>query len=540
MELETLVMELETLPPSPFHGHCVFRGFGAAVRWFALRRVLPLPQKWVPSALERAGKNDNKAASKPARSCPSGTRFAVFRYAGVSPTWVLPLRNVTPRQAQRPYVGQPSHSWWLRRQARSLRLSMLNMIAIMIVALCHTTGSSVAAIGVATSDSTSIDSGGMVGDGEEELLNASHLELALEIADRVDGHQRAGFPKPFGKGAWLGVDGLDLINRCWWLYVRGKLVDVEGQLRIRCKGMLLLAYGVNLVGNSQEEKHSQCMYFADLGLPTHSWVWDLLFYRKFFEADYMSTRFWPPLMQRSGGVVVNVGSLNEAVFAARMVLPWRPRMLHLFEPIPDFIGDLRKNWARKYRNVSIHAYGLTGGETRFDVPLYEAGGSSSTYHHLHFSSNRMYMEPSLPPSDANFGPRGRDVHAGHPLDVTLRSVTDTWRKLGLDDVTFMFINCEGCEYHVLPALSEAGLLTTVDRLLVQFHPVLDVDEAVAAVESGKCNWAENWCHFDAVVPALKRFCQLVEILERTHHRTFGLPFNSYMLFELGPPEHKVT
>lgn len=52
-------------------------------------------------------------------------------------------------------------------------------------------------------------------------------------------------------------------------------------------------------------------------------------------------------------------------------------------------------------------------------------------------------------------------------DVPVENITDIWPRLGPLDLVVM--NCEGCEFELLPVMLEEGYLHAIDRLAVQFH-----------------------------------------------------------------------
>ena len=52
----------------------------------------------------------------------------------------------------------------------------------------------------------------------------------------------------------------------------------------------------------------------------------------------------------------------------------------------------------------------------------------------------------------------------------IRDINAVWTELGWRDIDLMQVNCEGCEFKLLPYLLRLGLLSHIRRLIVQFHP----------------------------------------------------------------------
>jgi len=317
-------------------------------------------------------------------------------------------------------------------------------------------------------------------------------------------------------GYWLGESGWDFLHRCWH-FLTLKL-ELDGLIRIRCRGLLLMIFGLAM----QPGVHfDQCQRWGELGFPTHSWKWDLSAFREHFRNVVAGSAFSPPLLRQPGGVFFSVGANTDAEAAEKILLPWRPQRIHLFEPVPDYCAQLREKWRRRYRNATVHCYGLHA-QTQADMPLFLAGGSSSAYHQLHFSTRRMYLD--------TIGDRTwretRDL-----LTVTMRAVVEVWRELGTNALALMHLNCEGCEYDVIPALARAGLLSRIEVVYVQTHLVLSKAEVDQQVSKGRCNPTTGSCALDASSPGLERYCSLMEVLGDTHRRVWGLPFNAHQLWE---------
>jgi hypothetical protein len=97
-----------------------------------------------------------------------------------------------------------------------------------------------------------------------------------------------------------------------------------------------------------------------------------------------------------------------------------------------------------YPSVQVHAFGLAASDVTADITL--EGDASS---------------------------RNRQTTA--TVVATFRNVGAVFRELGIRDVGLMMINIEGDEYGLIPALSESGIMDTVENLQIQFHLIQDGD-----------------------------------------------------------------
>ncbi|CAD7973593.1 unnamed protein product [Amoebophrya sp. A120] len=141
-----------------------------------------------------------------------------------------------------------------------------------------------------------------------------------------------------------------------------------------------------------------------------------------------------------------------------------PCTIHIFEPVGPFVDSLKKVWGAKgLTRVEFHTFGLAAKARRISNVVYDSGDGSSTFS-LGESSGGMYGAAP-----------GKKT-----TDLELRSVADVWQDLqqkgpkGSAVVDFIFMNCEGCEYEVLPALSSANLLPQVK--FIQWRPHENFEE----------------------------------------------------------------
>merc|ERR1711924_82290 len=104
---------------------------------------------------------------------------------------------------------------------------------------------------------------------------------------------------------------------------------------------------------------------------------------------------------------------------------------------------------------------------------------------LHFSGNGMYLEHGF--------------HSNKLIHITIRSIVELWLDLGLDTLAVLNMNCEGCEYEVIAAMSDADLLNRVDMIIIQAHTVLDSNEVLEAYSAGLCSAETGRCVTAAAV-----------------------------------------
>ena len=142
-----------------------------------------------------------------------------------------------------------------------------------------------------------------------------------------------------------------------------------------------------------------------------------------------------------------------------------PCIIHVFEPVPDFHRRLVERF-RDDPRIRLHDFGL-GARDRL-ATLGVSGDASSLF------------------------------EGANAIGIRLVDGAAFLESLGAARIDLMNVNCEGGEYELMPRLIEAGTITRVARLQIQFHR-LGPDYRRAA---------------DAIR----------EALDRTHERTFHFPF----------------
>ena len=112
-----------------------------------------------------------------------------------------------------------------------------------------------------------------------------------------------------------------------------------------------------------------------------------------------------------------------------------PCDIHVFEPVPQFASDLRRNWENVPRST-VHAYGL-GASTR-TVEGVDVKGEST------------------------FAMDGSDKGVA----LQIRSVAEVWHDFGSPTIDLLHANCEGCEWELWEALLEAGIVPQIRTIQV--------------------------------------------------------------------------
>lgn len=140
--------------------------------------------------------------------------------------------------------------------------------------------------------------------------------------------------------------------------------------------------------------------------------------------------------------------------------------IHVFEPVPEFAGNITKRFARNPRIV-VHEFGLGAQDSTIKISL---NGASSTQHH----------------------------GGGHMVDACLMMASKFFESYHIEKVDLMKINIEGGEYDLLDHLIETCLVTRIKNLQIQFH--------------------------DFVPQAEERVRKIRQALMRTHRLTYQYEF----------------
>jgi FkbM family methyltransferase len=180
----------------------------------------------------------------------------------------------------------------------------------------------------------------------------------------------------------------------------------------------------------------------------------------------MSELLTYPLTQES--LVWDVGAYRGE-FACAAIEKYRCQVV-AFEPMLIYVPALRARLNMLTDRYEVMPYGLLDRNLSTTMPL--AGDSSS-----------LYKEAGAP---------------GPSMPATFRDITGVIQERDPKRIDLMKINIEGAEYPVLRRLLDAGDLSRIHRLLVQFHTfVPDYEalyEAIAAdlAKTHSPSWRNPW------------------------------------------------
>lgn len=182
------------------------------------------------------------------------------------------------------------------------------------------------------------------------------------------------------------------------------------------------------------------------------YVWTGGWYENDGEATYYVA--WDDLP--AGGIVWDVGGY-EGNWTKRMAEKYPTCTFHLFEPAPRAFG-VAKDRLAALTNVHLHPYGLgTAGGT---FPLYDCNRDSATF--------LPGGKPGTPDGAA----------------AAEAQIVPFWRAMlaeRVDRIDLMSLNIEGGEFALLSYLVASGLIRRIERLMIQWHSV--VDNALATQET---------------------------------------------------------
>jgi FkbM family methyltransferase len=138
-------------------------------------------------------------------------------------------------------------------------------------------------------------------------------------------------------------------------------------------------------------------------------------------------------------VVLDVGG-DTGTWAMELYQRYAAQMF-VFEPNPRSVDILNNRFAGT--TAKILPFGL--GAANQTCQLSDDGMGSSVF-------------------DAS-----RNYEVASKFDIKIRDVQEVFAELRLDHVDFIKINIEGGEYHLLPRLLEAGLISRCRIVRIQFH-----------------------------------------------------------------------
>lgn len=147
-----------------------------------------------------------------------------------------------------------------------------------------------------------------------------------------------------------------------------------------------------------------------------------------------------PRLDQEGCVVWEVGAFKYARDTQELLAKHPHCQYHAFEPVPAFYATLQETWKDEPR-VHTHNYGLGKASKSLSVPQ-SALQEQSTY-----------LD----------GTKGGDV------EIQIKSFDEAMDETGGKHPTLLHMNCEGCEWDMLPAIVETGFLAQIPMLQVGTH-----------------------------------------------------------------------
>ena len=130
--------------------------------------------------------------------------------------------------------------------------------------------------------------------------------------------------------------------------------------------------------------------------------------------------------------------------------------IHILEPVPEFADRIAARFARNPR-IHLHRVGLAGRSGAATLAL--AADASSAH------------APPAPGARAQV--------------ITLVAAAEFFREQRLEAIDLMKINIEGGEYELLEHLLDAGLVSRVREIQIQFHDFVPGAEARMAAIQGR-------------------------------------------------------
>ena len=205
---------------------------------------------------------------------------------------------------------------------------------------------------------------------------------------------------------------------------------------------------------------------------------------KIWNAD---DRFLPlPLLENNNNncSVWEVGAHTRALDTQTFLEKYPNCMYHPYEPIEKYFKELKLYWDNETQ-VIPHNYGVDIKNTDFQVPRQQVEKGQASY------------------LGDNLG--AEKVTAAREEEKTTIVFKEFWEAVkdaGDMVPTLVHMNCEGCEWDLLPNLYKAGILPALQVIQIGFHNY-------GSVSMGERAW---------------QLCEIRQMLNQTHEMHFGVPF----------------
>lgn len=171
-----------------------------------------------------------------------------------------------------------------------------------------------------------------------------------------------------------------------------------------------------------------------------------------------------------------MGGNKQAADLQRLqaLLPGRP--VHIVEPVPSFFVELESRF-KGQQGVVLHNVGMANSTRKVMLP-----------------KSALRDRSTVVMGSSNQG-SGDVLNLVGPTEFLATTRFDVGKDLAL-----LHVNCEGCEYEMLEAILDAGLISSYPVIQISFHYV------------------------PQVAYKLSRYCSIRVRLERTHQAVVSMPY----------------
>ena len=149
--------------------------------------------------------------------------------------------------------------------------------------------------------------------------------------------------------------------------------------------------------------------------------------------------------------------------------------------MPTFYNKLVHNWAKDKDKMTTHNYGLADKEYTFDVPKDALKNSQATF-----------IEDF---KSGNFDKNNVETSMIKTFDYAIQDA-------GGEKPTLIHMNCEGCEWDLLPGAIDSGFIDGIQVLQLGFHNYGEVGLGQRAIQ----------------------YCKIRKELSKTYMLDFAVPF----------------
>jgi FkbM family methyltransferase len=185
--------------------------------------------------------------------------------------------------------------------------------------------------------------------------------------------------------------------------------------------------------------------------------------------------------------VWEVGAYTTAGDSAILLKKYPGCQYHAYEPIPAYFNKLKSKWQNVAR-FTPHNYGIGPADSKFAVDR-EALKSQSTYiGDAQSSSEHEDVQNKTTPTNQVW--------------AHVKSFEACVKEAGGHYPTLLHLNCEGCEWELIPYVAQSGIAAKIPILQIGTHNYGEVG-------LGNRAW---------------QLCEIHSMLNRTHTMVKGVPF----------------